>query len=219
MLSMDEAFSQQNIGRSVDQSIAALAAIREHADGSGVAIGTYVIGAFGGPTGPARDSGQLGAFLDRLVSVGVDRWIIADSFGYAGPLQVRHVFRDIAERASGTDVTLQIHDSRGMGLAGVAEFLAAGFSRVDGALAGSGAHPAMPGARVGGVCTEDLVQMLHLMDVVTGIDLESLIESANWLTALLGEPGGGFVRHSGPVPDGRPGSRPVGDLDWGATTG
>ena len=75
-----------------------------------------------------------------------------------------------------------------------------GFRNVDTALAGSGAHPAARDMLVGGICTEDAVQMLELEGIVTGIDLLALIDAANWLNKLLGGHEMGFVRRSGKVP-------------------
>ena len=68
-----------------------------------------------------------------------------------------------------------------MGLADVAELANIGLANIDLSLAGSGAHPAAPGAAAGGVCTEDAVQMLELMEVETGLDLSALIDTANWV--------------------------------------
>ena len=128
-------------------------------------------------------------------------WILADSCGYAAPPQIRQTVGFAADRVGMERVVVQVHDSRGMGLADVAELAALGVANIDLSLAGSGAHPAAPGAAAGGVCTEDAVQMLERMGVETGLDLTALIDAANWLDGLLGGREKGFVRRIGRVPN------------------
>ncbi len=199
LLATDDDFSRANIGRSIDESLAELARMRDAA-GSSIRLGTYLIAAFGGPTGLARGPGDLAGLADRLIDLDVRDWILADSCGYAAPPQIDALV-DFALRMIGTErLTVQVHDSRGMGLADVAALVDCGVVNIDLSLAGSGAHPAVPGAAAGGVCTEDAVQMLELLGIDTGLDLDALIDAANWFDRLLGGREKGFVRHVGQVP-------------------
>lgn len=204
LLSADEDFAQANIGRSTMDSLAELERMAAYAADHRIQLGTYVIFAWGGPTGPARGPDDLEPLARRLLGIGVDRWILADSSGYAAPPQIRELVTAALARIPAENLTVQIHDARGMGLAALLPLLDLGVRNIDTALAGSGGHPAMPGAQGGGICTEDAVQLLELSGVDTGIDLPRLLGAANWLADELGVPGKGFVRRTGPVPD-RPG--------------
>ena len=200
LLSVDEQFSRNNIGRTVEESLVELAEMNAAAERSGIRLGTYIIAAAGGPAGPARGRGELEPLMKRLVDIGVLDWIVADSFGYAAPSQALLIAELACEYTTPERLVFQIHDVRGMGVANVVALASAGFVNIDTALAGSGGHPAMPHARVGGVCTEDAVQALELSGHPTGIDLSSLIEHANWFDSTIGAPTLGFVRHGWPVP-------------------
>ncbi|MFB9462787.1 pyruvate carboxyltransferase [Streptomyces cinereospinus] len=201
LLSADEDFSLMNTGRSIEQSLALLDDLQAIADGTDTRLGSYVIAAFGGPLGTARTPQDIQPLLDRLTTLGIHDWILADSCGYAAPRQITTMIEHIAPQAGGAqNLTVQIHDSRGMGIACIAELARLGVGTLDCSLAGSGAHPAAPQARVGGVCTEDAVQLLHLTGIRTGIDLPALIDTANWLATQLGATPTGYVRHTGPVP-------------------
>ena len=204
LLSADEDFARANTGRSTVDSLAELERMAAYAADHDIVLGTYVIFAWGGPTGPARGGEDLDPLAARLLDIGVDHWILADSSGYAAPPQIRELVTTALARIPAENLTVQIHDARGLGLAALLPLLDLGVRNIDTALAGSGGHPAMPGTRGGGVCTEDAVQLLELSGVDTGIDLPRLIDSANWLAAEAGVPCQGFVRHTGPVPD-RPG--------------
>lgn len=200
LLSADEEFSRRNIGRSIDDSMLELARMMALAKGSATRLGTYVIAVFGGMTGLPRGPVEFAPTAKRLVEMGVERWILADSFGYAAPTQIREMVEFAATQTDREQLTVQIHDSRGIGLANIAELVRLGIRNIDTSLAGSGAHPAMPQANVGGICTEDAVQMLELMGVDTGVDLAKLIDTANWFERELGGRERGFTRHVGRVP-------------------
>jgi hydroxymethylglutaryl-CoA lyase len=49
------------------------------------------------------------------------------------------------------------------------------------------------------VATEDVVSMLHEMDIETGISLERLLEAARAAQKVLGRPLGSHVLTAGPV--------------------
>lgn len=155
--------------------------------------------------------------LRRLLDMGVDRWVLADSGGYASPSQIYRTVAHAIELNAPEGITVQVHDSRGMGLAGVAELARMGLANIDTAITGAGGHPAAPGVPVGGVCTEDAVQMLHLMGHGTGIDLPALIETANWFDQLVGGREKGFVRHVGAVPTAGSGLTDRRELRWAAS--
>jgi hydroxymethylglutaryl-CoA lyase len=200
LLSADEDFAIANIGRTTAESLNELEQIAALAANLDTTLGTYVIFAWGGPTGPARGAAELEPLAKRLVDIGVTDWVLADSFGYAAPTQIRDLVGAAAQYVPLEQLTVQVHDNRGMGVADVLELAAIGIGTIDVAVAGSGGHPAMSGQRGGGVCTEDAVQALELAGYDTGIDLAALIETANWLDRA-GVPSLGFLRHSGPVPD------------------
>lgn len=200
LLSADEEFSKNNIGRTIEDSLEELGRMCEVASSSDIRLGTYMISIFGGPGGLPRAPHQMKDVASRLTELGVYDWILADSCGYAAPPQMRDMVT-FAARLTGKDhLTVQVHDSRGMGLANIAQLVELGVGNIDTSLAGSGGHPAMADAPVGGVCSEDAVQMLELMDVHTGVDLAALIEAANWLDSILGGQEKGFARHVGKVP-------------------
>lgn len=199
LLSADEDFARANIGRSTAESLAELARLAGLAADLGISLGTYVIFAWGGPTGPARGPADLEPIARRLVDIGVTDWVLADSLGYAAPPQIRELVDAATSHVPAGSLTVQVHDSRGLGVANVLTLAELGVGTIDVSLAGSGGHPAMPGERGGGVCTEDAVQALELAGHETGLDLAALVDTANWLSDA-GVPGLGFVRHVGPVP-------------------
>jgi hydroxymethylglutaryl-CoA lyase/(R)-citramalyl-CoA lyase len=71
-----------------------------------------------------------------------------------------------------------------------------GATVLDAAVGGTGGCPFAPRA-TGNIATEDLVYLLHGMGHETGIDLEALIECAEWLAGKLGKELPGQVYKAG----------------------
>jgi hydroxymethylglutaryl-CoA lyase len=65
-------------------------------------------------------------------------------------------------------------------------------------LAGLGGCPFAPRA-TGNICTEDLVHMLHAMGIRTGIHLDELISTSQWLESVIGRTLPGQVAKAGPA--------------------
>jgi len=123
---------------------------------------------------------------------------LSDTTGYANPAQIKRLVRKV-KAAVGNDKlnTLHLHNTRGLGLANVLAGLEEGITTLDASLGGLGGCPFAPGAS-GNIVTEDLVFMLQVMGLETGIDLERLLKVRSILTeALPGEPLYGFTPDAG----------------------
>ena len=75
-----------------------------------------------------------------------------------------------------------------------------GITRFDTALGGLGGSPFAPGAG-GNLATEDLVLLMEDLGVDTGISLEALLETASWLSEVLGRQLPGRVAAAGGLED------------------
>lgn len=81
--------------------------------------------------------------------------------------------------------TTQCHDTFSLALSSILSLVPYGLKTIDSSLAGLGGCPYSPGA-TGNVPTEDVVYALHKVGYETGIDLDRLVESGNWLANKLG---------------------------------
>jgi hydroxymethylglutaryl-CoA lyase len=85
------------------------------------------------------------------------------------------------------DIALHFHDTYGRGLANALAGLQAGVREYDATTAGLGGCPYCPGAS-GNLATEDLVAFLHGMGFETGIDLEKLLDAAEFAIQFSSRP-------------------------------
>jgi hydroxymethylglutaryl-CoA lyase len=111
----------------------------------------------------------------QLAEAGAQELQIADTVGYADPLQVRAVFKAVLAEVGSLPVVAHFHDTRGTGLANVSAALDCGITRFDASLAGLGGCPFAPGAS-GNIVMEDLCFMLDSMGYETGVDMQKLLE-------------------------------------------
>jgi isopropylmalate/homocitrate/citramalate synthase len=116
--------------------------------------------------------------------------VLADTIGVATPGQVRA----LVERTHARGVHL--HNTRNTGYANAAAALEAGVTLFDASCGGLGGCPYAPRA-TGNIATEDLVYLFEGDGVETGIDLEALIETSEWLEGVLGRRLEGQVYRAG----------------------
>lgn len=123
---------------------------------------------------------------------------LADTMAWATPLSIKRVVGAVRDKYPQLQISLHLHDTRGMGIANAYAGMEMGVAIYDAAVAGLGGCPfAAHSGAAGNVCTEDLVFMCDEMGIDTGIDLEKLIESALLAEEIVGHPLPGCVMKGG----------------------
>lgn len=144
------------------------------------------------------------AIVHRIMSIAaanginLKNLVLADTMAWAVPRKIRSVVGAVRESYPDTNITLHVHDTRGMGIANAYAGLEMGVHSFDSSVAGLGGCPfaAHKGA-AGNVCTEDLVFMCEEMGIDTGVDLDRLIEAASLAEKIVGHPLPGSVKQGG----------------------
>lgn len=122
---------------------------------------------------------------EQLVEAGCDEIGLSDTTGYADPSTIRRLIQDVRGVVGEDKLTsVHLHNTRGLGLANALTAYEEGITTIDSSLGGIGGCPTAPGAS-GNIVTEDLVFMFESMGVDTGIDIESLIATREFLTSSL----------------------------------
>jgi len=173
-------YNQRNVNMTIEQSIEAIRAICELASRSGVAVDAVLSCAFGSPYEGDIASEEVAGLVSALADAGAGAVTLADTTGMATP----RVLSEVLE-ATGTDVGLHMHETRGTGLLNCYEALGMGVVRFDTSIGGLGGSPFAEGA-AGNVSTEDLVALLDDLGVGTGIDLDRLLVASATTEELVG---------------------------------
>jgi hydroxymethylglutaryl-CoA lyase len=183
-----DAFTERNIGMTVDESLAAFEPVLRRAEELGWWRRAYVSTAFGCPYTGAVDPHQAVNVAKRLMEQGVDEVCFGDTIGVGIPAQVTA----LTDAATGAGIELRqiafhFHDTRGTALANVVAGLHAGVRCFDSSTGGTGGCPYAPGA-AGNLATEDLVYLLDASGFEHGVDLESVLDAARFIADALGRP-------------------------------
>ena len=180
-----EAFSQKNINCSIAESIERFAPVVAAARAAGI----YVRGAmsctvgcpYEGEIAPERVS-----LLAKLMKdIGVQHVGVADTIGVGTPLKVQRALEATLQHYAIDDISGHFHDTYGQALANTLAALQMGVWQFDTSVAGLGGCPYAKGA-TGNVATEEVVYLLHGMDIETSIDLNQLVDAGAFISQALG---------------------------------
>jgi hydroxymethylglutaryl-CoA lyase len=130
--------------------------------------------------------------------VKLKRVMLADTMAWGTPNSVKRLVGAVQDRFPEIDISLHLHDTRGMGIANAFAGLEMGVHLFDASVAGLGGCPfAGHKGAAGNVCTEDLVFMCDEMGIETGIDLEAISECARMAEDVVGHDLPGSVMKGG----------------------
>ena len=194
-----DAFGVRNQAATVRDQIAALARIVDRAKGVGMPVTATVSVAFGCPFAGEVTEAQLLAILGDIVALKLDEVALADTIGAADPWTVRRRVELVKALAPQLPLRLHFHDTRRTGLANAFAGVEAGVDILDASCCGIGGCPFAPKA-TGNIATEDLVHMLHRAGFETGLNLDRLIDAANWIGEKLGRPAPSALTRAGIFP-------------------
>ena len=128
----------------------------------------------------------------------IKTFVLADTMAWATPEAIKRVVGAIRNRYPEVEIILHLHDTRGMAIANAYAGLQMGVRQFDAAVAGLGGCPfAAHRGAAGNVCTEDLVFMCHELGIDTGINLDALIDAAEFAERTVGHPLPGAVMKGG----------------------
>lgn len=196
VVSVSEAHSLENAGRTTAQALDELAELVQLASARSAVVEVTLATAFGCPfLGPVAPEATL-AVLERALEAGVAGIGLGDTIGTAVPTEVRHLVGEAVARAGPVAIGAHLHDTRGLALANALVAIESGAARIDGSVGGLGGCPFAPGAS-GNLALEDLVHALEAMGMPTGIDLERLIDAARLACGLVGRDVQSAVGRSG----------------------
>ena len=183
-----DAFTEHNIGMTVEESLAAFEPVLARAAELGWWRRGYVSTAFGCPYTGAVDPHRAVAVALRLLELGADEVAFGDTIGVGVPAQVRAVIDAATSEGVRLDqMAFHFHDTRGTALANVVAALDAGIRCFDSSAGGTGGCPYAPGA-AGNLATEDLVYLLDASGYEHGVSLEGILQAARDIADALGRP-------------------------------
>lgn len=180
-----DTYCQRNQGMSMDDSIKSWLDIARDAKAAGIRANVMISSAFGCPFEGEVPLQRVLDMVDRVIEAEPVELGIADSIGVAVPDQVSELIGAVSERIGDLPIRCHFHNTRNTGLANAQAALAEGVASLDASIGGIGGCPFAPAA-TGNIPTDDLLYMLDRSGVETGVSLEKIIETSDWLQEQLG---------------------------------
>ena len=176
VLCVTDSMNKKNINKTVDESRIEFRKIIEQSKQKNIRTKCYISVAFYCPYEGKVDNGYVVNLTNEIISYGVDEIVIADTIGQANPSEVKELFKKLV-RNNNTDLfSAHFHDTKALGLSNVFASLEEDIRKFDSCIGGLGGCPFAPGS-TGNLATEDLVGMMDMMNIDTGIDMDSLLQS------------------------------------------
>lgn len=180
-----EAFSQKNINCSITESLERFVPLMALAKKHQLPVRGYVSCVLGCPYEGHIAPQKVAEVSQRLIEMGCYEISLGDTIGVGTPVKTQQMLDSVLSTIPKDKVAVHFHDTYGQALANILIALQQGISVVDSAVSGLGGCPYAKGAS-GNVATEDLVYMLHGMNIQTGIDLKKLTQAGLNMMQVLG---------------------------------
>jgi len=182
-----ESFSQRNTNCSIDESINRLEPVIRLSIDSGINIRAYVSCVLGCPYEGDIDINAVSKICTHLIELGCNEVSLGDTIGIGTPAAANALIRAVSSEVPVGQLAVHFHDTYGQALANILACLDAGIRIIDSSVSGLGGCPYANGA-TGNVASEDVVYMLHGLGLSTGVDLDKLARTGDWISTQLQRP-------------------------------
>ena len=195
-LSASEAFSRRNLNRDRAGQVEAMRKQTAAHLAAGLPVNRIgIMAAFGcnfsGTVTPEQVFTAIGDGMSIAAEAGtpITRLSLADTMGWANPAQVERLVGEVRARWPEPEITLHLHDTRGLAMANAHAGLRMGVASFDATVGGLGGCPfaAHKGAP-GNIASEELALLCEELGIETGIDLDALIEAGHLAERIVGHP-------------------------------
>jgi hydroxymethylglutaryl-CoA lyase len=180
-----EAFSMKNINCSIAESLERFRPIAAQATQDGIRVRGYVSCVLGCPYEGDIAPERVARVAKELYEMGCYEVSLGDTIGVGTPGRTKALIEACAAEVPRERLAGHYHDTYGQALANIYASIEMGVATFDTSVAGLGGCPYAAGAS-GNVATEDVVYMLHGLKLETGVDLDALVETGQWISGILG---------------------------------
>lgn len=179
-----ESFTQKNINCSIKESLQRFEDIAASAQQLNLPMRGYVSTIVGCPYEGDIDPQVVADVAKTLYQMGCFEVSLGDTIGVGTPIKFKRMLDSVLKEVPADKLAVHCHNTYGQALANIYASLEYGINKVDSAVAGLGGCPYAKGAS-GNIATEDVLFMLHGMNIETGVDLDEVVKIGNWICTEL----------------------------------
>lgn len=187
-----ESFTHKNINCSIAESLERFAPVVDAARQHGIPVRGYVSTVMGCPYEGDIAPEKVAEVARALYDMGCHEISLGDTIGVGTPLKAKRMLDAVAKHVPVEKLAAHFHDTYGQALANLYAVLEEGVAVIDASVAGLGGCPYAKGAS-GNVATEDVLYLLNGLGIDTGVDLEKLVATGDWICRQLNRHNGSKV--------------------------
>lgn len=187
-----ESFTRKNINCSIAESLERFAPVVEEARKHDIPVRGYVSTVLGCPYEGDIQPDQVATVAKALYDMGCYEISLGDTIGVGTPLKAKKMLEAVARHIPIERLAAHFHDTYGQALANLYAVVEEGIAVIDSSVAGLGGCPYAKGAS-GNVATEDVLYLLNGLGIETGVDLNKLVATGNWICGQLNRHNGSKV--------------------------
>ncbi len=179
-----ETFSQKNTNCSIAESLQRQESVCRAAIDAGLRVRGYISVVLGCPYEGEVAPAQVADVVSRLWDMGCYEISLGDTVGMGTPAKTQRMIEAVCAHVPVDKLGGHFHDTYGQAIANILASMEMGMATFDSSVAGLGGCPYSPGA-TGNVSTEDVLYMLNGMGVETGVDMDALLDAAEFICTQL----------------------------------
>lgn len=182
-----EAFSNKNINCSIAESLKRFEDVMTAAKEANVKVRGYVSCVLGCPYEGYVQPSKVAEVVKSMFEMGCYEISLGDTIGVGTPGSMSAMLAEVSRVVPRQRLAVHCHDTYGQAVANIFAALMMGIQVVDSSVAGLGGCPYAKGAS-GNVSTEDVVYLLHGLNIKTGIDINKLLLASQYISENLKRP-------------------------------
>ena len=184
-ISINERYSNKNLGMSVSESMINLKAIIELARKNSMKIRAGIQCVWGYDVKDDYNQIAVIEHLKKIVGMGVNRISLCDTPGMATPKRISVLLDEVLSLFPDLEISIHLHNTNGLGLVNLFTALEFGIKEIDTSLGGIGGSPFIKKSK-GNIATEDVAYLMESMGYDIGLDIKKISDLSNYLEKKIG---------------------------------
>ncbi len=184
-ISINERYSNKNLGMSVSESMINLKSIIELARKNSMKIRAGIQCVWGYDVKDDYNQIAVIEHLKKIVGMGVNRISFCDTPGMANPKRISLLLDKVLSLFPGLEISIHLHNTNGLGLVNLFKALEFGIKEIDTSLGGIGGSPFIKKSK-GNIATEDVAYLMESMGYDIGLDIKKISDLSNYLEKKIG---------------------------------
>tara|TARA_Y100000994_G_C15686167_1_gene439785 strand:+ start:790 stop:1680 length:891 start_codon:yes stop_codon:yes gene_type:complete len=184
-ISINERYSNKNLGMSVSESMINLKAIIKLARKNSMKIRAGIQCVWGYDVKDDYNQIAVIEHLKKIVGMGVNRISFCDTPGMANPKRISVLLDEVLSLFPDLEISIHLHNTNGLGLVNLFTALEFGIKEIDTSLGGIGGSPFIKKSK-GNIATEDVAYLMESMGYDIGLDIKKISDLSNYLEKKIG---------------------------------